>query len=77
MSTHLPKLQEILAEQLGIDEDVVTPTSRLYEDLGADSLDCVEITMAIEEEWSIDIPNETEDGWRTVQDILDYLDRMA
>lgn len=77
MSPHFLKLQTILEAHLGVDKEQVVPASHLDDDLGADSLDRVQITMAIEEVFGIDVRDNEEDGWRTVQDILDYLDRSA
>ena len=68
----LSALREILTAQLGIHAETITPDSRIREDLGADSLDVVEIIMEIEEEAGIDISDEEAEGLRTVQDILDY-----
>ena len=68
----LDAVRDILTHQLGIAADVITPASRIREDLGADSLDVVEIIMEIEEEAGIDIPDEEAEDLRTVQDILDY-----
>lgn len=71
-------LVKLLAEQLGVDEEDVTPGSHLREDLGADSLDMVEISMAIEEDYHLDeIDLEVVDRWLTVQDVRDWLDRNA
>jgi acyl carrier protein len=64
---------KIIADQLGIDAAEVTPESNLIDDLGADSLDIVELVMAIEEEFSLEIPDEDAEGMRTVGDILAYL----
>lgn len=67
------RLVKIIADQLGIDAAEVTPESSLIDDLGADSLDIVELVMAIEEEFSLEIPDEDAEGMRTVGDILAYL----
>jgi acyl carrier protein len=68
----LDTLREILTMQLGILPKSITPASRIREDLGADSLDVVEIIMEIEEEAGIDIPDAEAEALLTVQDILDY-----
>jgi acyl carrier protein len=70
---HLDTLREIICEHLGISPGDITPQSNLINDLGADSLDCVEIIMAIEEEYSIEIPDEDAEKLETIQQILDYL----
>ena len=71
------KVAKLLAFQLGVDEDEVTPAADLRNDLGADSLDLVEISMAIEEEFGLpEIDMDTVDGWKTVQDVRNYLDRQ-
>jgi acyl carrier protein len=66
-------LREILTAQLGIHAETITPASRIREDLGADSLDLVEMIMEIEEEAGIDIPDEEAEALLTVQAILDYV----
>jgi acyl carrier protein len=65
----------ILVEQLGVEEDEVTPNARLVDDLGADSLDTVEVTMALEEEFNIEIPDADVERIVTVQDVVNYLTR--
>jgi acyl carrier protein len=70
---NIEALRKILTAQLGIHAETVTPTSRLREDLGADSLDLVEIVMEIEEEAGIVIPDDEAAALLTVQDILDYV----
>jgi acyl carrier protein len=67
------KLQKIIAEQLGIDESVIKPTSSIKDDLGADSLDTVELVMVIEGEYDIQIPDELAEKITTVQHIMDYI----
>ena len=64
---------EILVEQLGLDTDAITPTSRIREDLGADSLDFVELILSLEEEFNADIPDADAEKLLTVQDVIDYL----
>ncbi|MEX0833092.1 MAG: acyl carrier protein [Actinomycetota bacterium] len=60
------RVRKVLAEQLAVDETSVTPEARFAEDLNADSLDLVEAVLALEEEWSIEIPEEEMDGVKTV-----------
>jgi acyl carrier protein len=67
------RVKEIIVEQLGVDEEDVTPTAKFIEDLGADSLDTVELVMALEEEFGLDIPDEDADKMKTVGDALEYL----
>ena len=74
MATNQERLLEIIAKQLGVDEDNVTPDASFMEDLGADSLDTVELVMALEEEFEIEIPDSDAEKIQTVQDALNYLD---
>ena len=74
MATNQERLIEIIAKQLGVDEDNVTPDASFMEDLGADSLDTVELVMALEEEFEIEIPDSDAEQIQTVQDALSYLD---
>jgi len=67
------RLKTIIAEQLGISEDQVKPEARFIEDLGADSLDIVELIMAMEEEFSTTIPDEDAEKIQTVQDADEYI----
>ena len=69
----LTKLQQIVALQLGIEEEKITPPSNFTKDLGADSLDVVELVMAFEEAFEIDIDDEAAGKISTVQDALDYI----
>ena len=68
------KIKEIIAEQLGVDGDVVTMETNLMKDLEADSLDAVEIIMAIEDEYDIEIPDEDAEKFQTVTDIVKYVE---
>lgn len=68
------KVNAILVEQLGVDDEEVTPDASIGDDLGADSLDQVEIVMALEEEFGLEIPDEDATGWKTAQDIVTYVD---
>ena len=74
MATNQERLTEIIAKQLGVDEDNVTPDASFMEDLGADSLDTVELVMALEEEFDLEIPDSDAEKITTVQDALNYLD---
>ncbi|MDE0638673.1 MAG: acyl carrier protein [Candidatus Poribacteria bacterium] len=74
MATNEERLIEIIAHQLGIDANNVTPDASFMEDLGADSLDTVELVMALEEEFDLEIPDSDAEKIQTVQDALDYLD---
>ena len=64
---------EIIAEQLGMDGGEVTPASTYVEDLGADSLDIVELIMALEEEFEVEVPDEDAEKLLTVQETIDYI----
>lgn len=67
------KVQQIVAEQLGVDEGEVKPEASFANDLGADSLDTVELVMALEEEFDIEIPDEAAEGIGTVQAAVDFI----
>ena len=69
----LDKIKEIVVEQLGVDADQVTPEANFVEDLGADSLDTVELIMAFEEEFDVEIPDTDAEKIKTVQDVIDYI----
>jgi acyl carrier protein len=77
MSGTIDKLKNIVAESLGVDTDEVTEKSYFIEDLGADSLDIVELVMAIEKEFDVEIPDEDADKIATVQDAIDYVSNHA
>ena len=68
------KVKSIIVEQLGVDADEVTPAASFTDDLGADSLDIVELVMAFEEEFGIEIPDEDAETITTVQDAIKYID---
>jgi len=73
MSSIEKRVKEIVAEQLGVDEAQVTNEASFMDDLGADSLDTVELVMALEEEFDIEISDENAEKIQTVQDAIDYL----
>lgn len=68
------KVVKVVAEQLGVREGEVRLESRFIEDLGADSLDTVELIMSLEEEFGIEIPDEDAEKAKTVQDVINYID---
>ncbi len=68
------KVKEIIINELGVEAEKVTPEASFVEDLGADSLDTVELVMAFEEEFGIDIPDEDAEQMRTVGDAIKYLE---
>ena len=68
------KLKEILAEQLDVDTDSITKDSLLIEDLGADSLDAIDIVMSVEDEFKIEVPDEIIEKIETVGDMLNYIE---
>ena len=70
------KVKEIVTEQLGVERDEVTIESSFIDDLGADSLDIVELIMAFEEEFNIEIPDEAAEKIKTVQDVVNYIDEQ-
>ena len=70
----LDKIKGIIAEQLGVEEDKVTMETHLMKDLEADSLDAVEIIMAIEDEFDIEVPDEDAEKFQTVSDIVSYVE---
>jgi acyl carrier protein len=73
MSSINERIKQIVAEQLGVDEDQVTSEASFMDDLGADSLDTVELVMALEEEFDIEISDEDAEKIQTVQDAIDYI----
>ena len=73
MATVDERVKKIIAEQLGVEEEEVTLEAHFVEDLGADSLDTVELVMALEEEFEIEIPDEEAEKITTVQQAIDYI----
>lgn len=71
------KVKSIIVEQLGVDEEEVTPDASFVDDLGADSLDTVELVMAFEEAFGIEIPDEDAEKIATVKDAIEYIDKHA
>ena len=71
------KVKQIIVEQLGVDEAEVTPSASFVDDLGADSLDTVELVMAFEEAFDIEIPDEDAEKIKTVQDAVSYIGSHA
>ena len=71
------RVKQIIVEQLGVDEAEVTPNASFVDDLGADSLDTVELVMAFEEAFEIEIPDEDAEKIRTVKDAIDYITAHA
>lgn len=71
----LDKIKTIVANQLGVDEAQVTEDASFIDDLGADSLDTVELIMAFEEEFNIEIPDDVAEKIKTVKDTVDYIEK--
>ena len=77
MSSVADKVKKIVVEQPGVSEDQVTPEAKFIEDLGADSLDQVELVMALEEEFGSDIPDEDAEKLTTVGDAIKYVESKS
>lgn len=71
------RIIDVIADQLGVTPADVTPASKFIEDLGADSLDGVELVMAIEEEFDIEINDEIGHGFKTLQDVVDHVTKAT
>lgn len=71
---HLDDIKEVVVEQLSVNPDEVKPDAKFVEDLGADSLDVVELIMALEEKFGVDIPDDEAEKIQTVQDVVDYIE---
>jgi acyl carrier protein len=68
------KVKDIIVEQLGVNPEQVTPQAKFIEDLGADSLDTVELVMAFEEEFNVEVPDEEAEKLQTVGDVVKYIE---
>ncbi len=77
MSAIEDRVKSIIVEQLGVDEDEVTLNASFTDDLGADSLDIVELVMALEEEFSIEIPDEEAENISRVREAVDYIEKHS
>ena len=77
MSSTEDRVKRIVCEQLGVGEEEVTTGASFIDDLGADSLDSVDLVMAFEEEFEIEIPDEEAEKISTVQDAVDYIDSAS
>ena len=77
MSSVEDRVKSIIVEQLGVDADEVTPEASFVEDLGADSLDTVELIMAFEEEFGVEISDDEAEKIRKVKDAVDYIEKRA
>ena len=75
MSDTAERVKKIVVEHLGVEEDKVTPDASFIDDLGADSLDIVELVMAFEEEFGVEIPDDAAEEITTVKDAIDYIDQ--
>ncbi|AHB88513.1 acyl carrier protein AcpP [Thermosynechococcus sp. NK55a] len=73
----LEKVKAIVADQLSVDAEKVVPEASFAEDLNADSLDSVELIMALEEEFGVEIPDEEAEKLKTVQDVLDFINNKV
>src|SRR5215475_14077783 len=71
------KVKDIIVEQLGVNPEQVTPQASFIEDLGADSLDIVELVMAFEEEFGVEVPDEDAEKLQTVGDVIKYIEEKA
>ncbi|MBM3900589.1 MAG: acyl carrier protein [Verrucomicrobia bacterium] len=70
------RIKDIIVDQLNVNADQVTPEAKFIEDLGADSLDTVELVMALEEEFGVEIPDEEAEKLQTVGDVLKYVEEL-
>ena len=77
MSTVFERVKKIVVDNLGVEESKVTESSNFIEDLGADSLDQVELVMAFEEEFGIEIPDDAAEKITTVQKAIDYIEKNS
>ena len=77
MSNIADRVKKIVVEHLGVDESKVVPSANFINDLGADSLDTVELVMAFEEEFGCSIPDDAAEKIRTVQDAVDFIEKQS
>ena len=77
MESVADRVKKIIVDQLGVEEELVTPEASFVDDLGADSLDTVELVMALEEEFSVEIPDDAAETIRTVGDAVSFLEKKA
>jgi acyl carrier protein len=77
MSEIADKIKAIVVEHLGVEETKVTPEASFIDDLGADSLDTVELVMAFEEAFNVEIPEDAAEKIATVQDAIDYIEKQS
>lgn len=71
------KVKDIIVDQLGVNPEQVTPTASFIEDLGADSLDTVELVMAFEEEFGVEVPDEDAEKLQRVSDVIKYIEENS
>ncbi|MBL7067038.1 MAG: acyl carrier protein [Candidatus Marinimicrobia bacterium] len=74
--SNFEKVQEIVADKLGVEKSKITKEASFIDDLGADSLDTVELIMKMEEDFDIEIPDEEAEKLKTIGDVVDYLDNL-
>ena len=74
MATNEERVKKVIMEQLGVNEDQVTDNASFVDDLGADSLDTVELVMALEEEFDCEIPDDAAEKIQTVKDAIDFIE---
>ncbi len=77
MSDIVDRVRKIVIEQLGVSEDEATANASFIDDMGADSLDTVELVMALEEEFDTEIPDEDAEGITTIQQAVDYINKNS
>ncbi|MCK5803416.1 MAG: acyl carrier protein [Lentisphaeria bacterium] len=77
MSSPAERVREIIVEQLGVNPEQLSPEAKFVEDLGADSLDTVELVMALEEEFGTEIPDEDAEKLTTVGEAISYVEKLA
>ena len=77
MSETFAKVKEVIVDQLNVDEADINEDATFIDDLGADSLDVVELAMALEDEFGLQVPDDDLENIRTVQDIVDYVSKHA